>query len=257
MRHRSTLREGGTLKAGRISVKSGDGFVQYPFAYSQRFFGAVMMHRKATGLAVISLLLCVVTVVLWVRSYLAVDIVRIGEVRLYKLASGGGGVFIERLMMFRRTGNWQTGLNPATRHLKIYKESGENYANFQKVQRKLFGTALQHGIYAKYPWVSRSVFQTKAWTNLQSTLWPRVIGVSECATATFSNDTYACEEHWAIGHAIWLPYWFLCIITAVSPAVWWLRKPARGQPGRCETCGYDLRATPNRCPECGNAPSKK
>ena len=76
-------------------------------------------------------------------------------------------------------------------------------------------------------------------------------------TATFDNGTCACEEHWAKGHAIWLPYWFLCIITAVSPAVWWLRKPARGQPGRCETCGYDLRATPNRCPECGNAPSKK
>ena len=94
-----------------------------------------------TAFAVISMLLCAVTVALWIRSYRTVDIVRIGEVRLYKLASGGGGIFIERLMMFRRVGNWQTGLNPATRQLRIYTESGEAYANYQKLQRKLFGAA--------------------------------------------------------------------------------------------------------------------
>jgi hypothetical protein len=54
-----------------------------------------------------------------------------------------------------------------------------------------------------------------------------------------------------------IPYWLMLLVSSVPPALWWRdrRKRNRVQLGHCQTCGYDLRATPARCPECGAAPA--
>ena len=52
-----------------------------------------------------------------------------------------------------------------------------------------------------------------------------------------------------------VPFWFLCGLCLAFPIGLYLprqiKRLVRQRPGLCPSCGYDLRATPDRCPECG------
>lgn len=57
--------------------------------------------------------------------------------------------------------------------------------------------------------------------------------------------------------SVWFPYWVPAIAFAVAPLLWLRRyRLLRRRIGRgaCAECGYDLQATPGRCPECGTLP---
>jgi len=55
-----------------------------------------------------------------------------------------------------------------------------------------------------------------------------------------------------------VPLWSVCVMTG-SLSLWSMYRRLlrrRSQIGLCLVCGYDLRATPDRCPECGTVAAK-
>ena len=58
-------------------------------------------------------------------------------------------------------------------------------------------------------------------------------------------------DYWVLA----IPFGYLLAATALPPAAWLAALPLRGRfrRGHCARCGYDLRASTDRCPECGTA----
>ena len=80
-----------------------------------------------------------------------------------------------------------------------------------------------------------------AWIGLQ---WGQYIGHLQVGNATEWGEIveYVIVKHWPLQTLLGLP---LCLL--LLPGLRRSRIPSTA----CPTCGYDTRATPHRCPECG------
>jgi hypothetical protein len=62
---------------------------------------------------------------------------------------------------------------------------------------------------------------------------------------------YRPSRTWQVVIPLWMPAVLLLIPPALAAGGWYRRRCRRRSGSHCVKCGYDLRASPTLCPECG------
>ena len=220
-----------------------------------------------TLVAIASLLLSCAIAALWVRSYRTIDIVKIGDRRLHKAASGGGGVFLESLSASRRNGYWRVGRAAPGRPIAFvgvptalvqYQELPVEYrtlqyAQFHQPNERISG----RWRWSSRPYANRLSFQQFAWASAPRPAVPASVPIGLVVQTTFNNGDGSGSEEVVAGRGVWIPYWIVLVVTLIVPALLlprlylWHRRARRIAANLCVACGFDLRASTERCPECG------
>lgn len=177
-----------------------------------------MRRRLFTILSALSLILCLATATIWVRSYWQAQGVLLrsqsGTNRWHVLLG-----CIEGTVIF------------GAQTVKLPPQPGAGSS--ERTWEWKWGVRMSSNIH----------FPKGSWWHRRGFLW-------ESTSGTFLTSSAGWLETWTL----FVPGWLVTLLAATLPALW-LRQPRRRrfreQHGLCLTCGYDLRATLDRCPECG------
>jgi hypothetical protein len=164
-------------------------------------------------LAMASLLLCLATAGLWVRTYWVGD-------EFFAHRPDASGSVAEHYAF------------------NIWSHRGRLGGSFGWSERPEAGP------------IPRWEFEFKHWSE-----GPIALAIGDYGFSSFRG----VSEDFAFNTRTWsLPDWALVSAFAVLPAIFAFRqiravrrRRHRARLGLCPACGYDLRASPGRCPECG------
>jgi hypothetical protein len=175
-----------------------------------------MLNRLSMLVTLLSLVLFAASCVMWVRSHRVRDVLATDHV-------GGNH-------------RWITSMSGALH----------------------FQTDLDGGFADELSWRSRRISPPPGWTNRNSyppeVRWFLGFAYGRYTTAMRIVESEPSARFFHL-QVVVVPYWFVTLLfaacSAVSAMLQW-RSSHRRQAGHCVHCGYDLRASLGRCPECGN-----
>lgn len=199
---------------------------------SRIWYDEAVLRRLFTLVSVLSLVLCAATVALWVRSLTIAD--GLG----YAHATPITGRYARTEWTILSTSGFVT----LTRHQRIPVDDSSAAWLRGLDERTRLGW-----------WLSPLEDYPFSWSALAQ--GAGTIGVSSGSDSQSSRLVH----NWC---SVALPDWLLLLVASTPAGIGAIRSLRRGRArcrehrGRCETCGYDLRATPDRCPECGTVPER-
>jgi hypothetical protein len=200
------------------------------------------MKRAAfTLLAALSLLAFLATSTLWIRSLWYVDKLdcRVAWITSARPTDISGAGIITPNAKLQGSGitfgSWNEHLDIEIRYNCLDPQTGRPYSDDSNTPRFTF----EHSPLHRYTWPEAQP------------VWSR-FGFFRSDNAALTVNGLVMLESVSVLYGI--PDGFALLLTGILPLVWlWQhnRNSRRRRHHLCPSCGYDLRATPNRCPECG------
>jgi hypothetical protein len=201
------------------------------------------MRRKLTNFArVASLLLSVAVVALWVRSHAVMDLVS-------------------------RTTTHGTPLDGGSRECGVRSNLGELVVVIHPYE---YHRTTPPALDEDDGWIGDPALQPLRWTSADvdpqfavrhTTVHPPYghnaagFAYGRYASPVSRSPDGSWSQRWQYTSSA--PHWFVALALAFPAAARAFRRHRRRRrdaAGSCQGCGYDLRASPDRCPECGTVP---